>query len=211
MVANKNKALDVNGFVVNGKTVDIHITTHGSDWYWAAMSVFGLSMIVILGFGLMKRSSDRIFHYIFAAAAFVAMVEHYSMAANLGWVPIDVEWQRPYDHRVAGINRQIWWVRYCGWYVSLVNKSATVPRLISFSRFLIWPLLSLALLLGTAAPAVHVLWTCFLSSVMAIMAVVGAVVRTDYKWGKLQHQPISSRFLTGIFQDTTVSGSGRGF
>ena len=109
-----NRALDTNPFVVNGRTVDIHITTHGSDWYWAVMSTMGTTMLVILGTGLLRKPSERIFHYILAAAAFVAMIEHYSMAANLGWVPIDVEWQRS-SHLVAGVNRQIWWVRYVGW------------------------------------------------------------------------------------------------
>jgi len=158
-----NKALHTNPFVVNGRSVDIHITTHGSNWYWAVMSIMGTTMLVILGTSFLKSACNRIFHYLFAAIAFVAMVEHYSMAANLGWVPIDVEWRRS-NHLVSGVNRQIWWVRYCGW-------------------FIIWPLLSLATLLTSAVPCVMILWTCFISAVMAVMAVVGAVVRTEYKWG----------------------------
>jgi bacteriorhodopsin len=113
-----NEAILSNPFVVNGRTVDIHITTHGSDWYWAVMSVMGTTMLVIIGFSFLKPRTDRIFHYILATAALVAMIEHYSMAANLGWVPIDVEWKRPNNPLVAGVNRQIWWVRYCGWYAS---------------------------------------------------------------------------------------------
>lgn len=114
MVHANNDALNVNPFVVNGHRVDEHITVRGSDWYWAVMSTMGTTMLVILGLGLLRKPSHRIFHYILSLAAFVAMVEHYSMAANLGWVPIDVEWQRT-NHLVAGVNRQIWWVRYCGW------------------------------------------------------------------------------------------------
>jgi len=110
----RNEAPKVNPFVVNDRTVDIHITVRGSDWYYAVMSVMGVTMLAVLGAGFLRRSTDRIFHYLLAAAAFVAMIEHYSMASNLGWVPIDVEWKRS-DHRVAGVNRQIWWVRYCGW------------------------------------------------------------------------------------------------
>ncbi|KAB8221893.1 hypothetical protein BDV33DRAFT_201893 [Aspergillus novoparasiticus] len=158
-----NRATHVNPFVVNDQTVDIHITTRGSDWYWAVMSVMGFTMLMIMGVSFLRPPTQRIFHYILAAAAFVAMVEHYSMASNLGWVPIDVEWHRS-SHLNSGMSRQIWWVRYCGW-------------------FLIWPLLSLSVLLTCAAPTVHILWACFLSAVMAIMAVVGAVVRSDYKWG----------------------------
>jgi bacteriorhodopsin len=114
MPPNRNEALEFNPFVVNGRTVDIHITVHGSDWYYAVMSVMGTTMLLIIGAGLLRPRTNRIFHYILAAAAMVAMIEHYSMASNLGWVPIDVEWQRS-NRLVAGINRQIWWVRYCSW------------------------------------------------------------------------------------------------
>jgi bacteriorhodopsin len=110
-----NDATRVDKFVVNDKTVDIHITTDGSDWYWAVMSVMGTTMLIVIGLSFRKPRTDRIFHYLLAAVALVAMIEHYSMAANLGWVPIDVEWRRPANHLVSGVNRQIWWVRYIGW------------------------------------------------------------------------------------------------
>ncbi|RMZ87729.1 hypothetical protein DV736_g5037, partial [Chaetothyriales sp. CBS 134916] len=159
-----NRALHTNPFVVNNRTVDIHITTRGSDWYWAVMSIMGTTMLVILGTAFLRPARNRIFYYILAAIAFVAMIEHYSMAANLGWVPIDVEFRRPSIHIVAGRNRQIWWVRYCCWFV-------------------IWPLISLVIMLSVVAPVVHTLWLVFLTAVMAVMALVGAVVRSDYKWG----------------------------
>jgi bacteriorhodopsin len=111
-----NQALQVNPFIVNDRTVDIHITTHGSDWYWAVMSVMGTTLLAIIGLGLRRPRGHRIFYHILATVALVATIEYYSMASNLGWVPIDVEWQRP-SGLVAGVNRQIWWVRYCCWYV----------------------------------------------------------------------------------------------
>lgn len=109
-----NQATRVNPFVVNDRTVDIHITVRGSDWYWTVMSTMGFTMLVIMALGFLKPVSSRILFYILSAVAFVAMIEHYSMASNLGWVPIDVEWQRT-DELVFGISRQIWWVRYCCW------------------------------------------------------------------------------------------------
>lgn len=149
--------------MVNGRTVDIHITVHGSDWYYAVMSLMGTTMLIIIGLSLRRPRTHRVFHHILAAVAMVAMIEHYSMASNLGWVPIDVEWQRS-NPLVSGVNRQIWWVRYCGW-------------------FLIWPLLSLTLCLTAVMPLANTIWTCFLSAVMAVMALVGAMVRSDFKWG----------------------------
>ena len=109
-----NQAIRVNRFVVNDRFVDIHITVRGSDWYWAVMSIMGFTMLAIITLGFFKPANSRIFFYILSAVAFVAMIEHYSMASNLGWVPIDVQWQRN-SELVSGINRQIWWVRYCGW------------------------------------------------------------------------------------------------
>ena len=76
-----------------------------------------------------------------------------------------------------------------GGFVTVAGKSHLISgiQLQSYQfayRFLVWPLLSLAILITTAVPAVQIFWTCFLSCVMAIMAVVGAMVRSDYKWGK---------------------------
>ena len=110
-----NKATSVNPFVVNDRSVDIHITSHGSDWYWAVMSVMGVTMLGVLVHSHFKPRTARTLHYILTTVALAAMIEYYSMAANLGWVPIDVEWNRPNNPLVAGVNRQIWWVRYCGW------------------------------------------------------------------------------------------------
>lgn len=109
-----NAATRVNPFIVNDRTVAIHITVRGSDWYWTVVSIMGFTLIVILAAGHLRPASDRLFHYLFAAIALVSTIVHFSMASNLGWVPIDVEWNRN-SHLVAGRNRQIWWVRYIGW------------------------------------------------------------------------------------------------
>jgi hypothetical protein len=61
-----NEALHVNPFVVNNRTVDIHITTRGSDWYWAVTSIMGTTMLAILGTSFLKPASNRIFHYVLA-------------------------------------------------------------------------------------------------------------------------------------------------
>jgi hypothetical protein len=64
-----SEALHVNPFVVNNRTVDIHITTRGSDWYWAVTSIMGTTMLAILGTSFLEPASNRIFHYVLAAVA----------------------------------------------------------------------------------------------------------------------------------------------
>jgi len=157
-----NHALQINPFVVNGKAVDIHITTRGSDWVFAVMSIMGTVFLCILGASFMKPVKNRFFFYTLAIPAFIAMIVNFSIASNLGWTPIDVEWRRT-GSEVAGINRQIWYVRYIGW-------------------FLIWPILTVAILLTSVVPTLYILWTCFLTASMAVLATVGALVRSDYKW-----------------------------
>lgn len=100
--------------VVNDQHVDIHITPKGSDLYWAITSIMGCTMLAILMLGLRKPKNSRIFFYILSATTFVAMIEYYSMASKLGWAHIDVQRQRSSDF-ISGANRQVWWVRYCGW------------------------------------------------------------------------------------------------
>ena len=45
-----NKALDL-----NPPTADLHISVNGSDWLWAAFSVFGASLLIMIVLDFMVR------------------------------------------------------------------------------------------------------------------------------------------------------------
>lgn len=107
-----NMALAVNGDAY--KPVDIAITTHGSDWYWAVTAVMTCATFAFIGLAMTKPRTHRIFHYITAAITMVASIAYFSMASNLGWTPIDVEFRRA-DPVVHGRNREIFYVRYIDW------------------------------------------------------------------------------------------------
>jgi bacteriorhodopsin len=109
-----NHALNLNGFT-NTVTTNNHITTHGSDWYFAATAVMIVSALAFGGLSLTKPRSARIFHYIFAAISMVAAIAYFSMGSNLGWTAILVEFSRPGSHLVGGNMRQIFYVRYIDW------------------------------------------------------------------------------------------------
>jgi bacteriorhodopsin len=99
---------------ISGRTADIAITTHGSDWYWTVCAVMTVSTIAFLGLAFMKPRSHRIFHYITAGITLVAAIAYFSMASNLGFTPIQVEFARS-SPRVRGIYREIFYVRYIDW------------------------------------------------------------------------------------------------
>ena len=78
------------------------------------MAVMVMATIVFLGLGYMKPREKRIFHYITASITMVASIAYFSMASNIGWAPIRVEFVRS-DPKVAGMAREIFYVRYIDW------------------------------------------------------------------------------------------------
>ena len=100
--------------VFHGVAPEIHITTRGSDLYWAWTAIFGVSALAFLVIAFLKPPQKRLFAYILFGVTLVATLSNFTMASNLGWVPIGVEWHRE-NHRVAGDLRQIFYVRYIDW------------------------------------------------------------------------------------------------
>lgn len=76
-----------------------------------------VSTFAIWGLAFMKTRQQRLFHYITAGITLVAAIAYFTMASNLGWTPILVEFYRPGNLLVAGTERQIFYVRYIDWYV----------------------------------------------------------------------------------------------
>jgi bacteriorhodopsin len=105
-----NDALDVNPTV----GADIAITIHGSDWYWAVTAVMILSTIIFIGMSFTVPRRNRVFHYITASITMVASIAYFSMASNLGYTGILVEFTPHLD----GTFREIFYVRYIDWAIT---------------------------------------------------------------------------------------------
>ena len=68
-----------------------------------------------------------IFHYITAAICFVACIAYFTMASNLGYAAILVEFERS-DPVVAGLYREIFYVRYIDWVITTpVSSMISLP------------------------------------------------------------------------------------
>ncbi|QDS67723.1 hypothetical protein FKW77_005808 [Venturia effusa] len=158
-----NEALRINGNTVNGATADIAITTHGSNWYWAVTALMIVCTTAFLALGHMKPRQDRIFHYITAAITMVAAIAYFSMASNLGFTPIAVQYRRS-NPVVSGVYREIFYVRYIDWMITT-------------------PLLLMDLLLTAGMPWPTLIWVILVDWVMIVTGLVGALVVSSYKWG----------------------------
>lgn len=158
----RNDALNVNGFT-NTVTTDNHITTRGSDWYFAVTAVMAVSTAAFIGLSFTKPRHERLFHYITAAITLVASIAYFSMGSNLGWTAIQVEFQRS-DPKVSGLMRQVFYVRYLDWIVTT-------------------PLLLMDLLLTCGMPTPTIAYVILMDLIMVITGLVGALVKSAYKWG----------------------------
>lgn len=158
----RNDALDINGFS-NTVTTNNHITSRGSNWYFTVCALMSVSTLVFVGLSSRKPQSHRLFHYIAAAVALVAAIAYFSMGSNIGWTAIQVEFRRR-SPKVAGMMRQIFYVRYIDWFVTT-------------------PLLLLKLLLTCSMPTPTIVYTMLINEVMIVCGLVGALVKTSYKWG----------------------------
>lgn len=129
----------------------------------------------------MKPRTDRVFFYITAAINFTACIAYFTMGSNLGWTPIDVEWLRPVGSHLAGTNREVFYVRYIDWFVTT-------------------PLLLMDLLLTAGLPWPTIIWTIFLDEVMIITGLVGALVKSRYKWGAYLCSPRSEHCVNQLIR-----------
>lgn len=162
IVKRANNALSANGFV-NTVATNNHITVRGSDWYYAVTAVMAVSTVVFMGLSFRKPQQERLFHYITAAITMVAAIAYFSMGSNLGWTAIQVEFERS-NPKVAGNLRQIFYVRYIDWVITT-------------------PLLLLDLLLTCGLPTPTIIYTILIDEIMIVTGLVGALVKSSYKWG----------------------------
>ena len=82
-----------------------------------------VSTFVFFGLAYMKPRTHRVFHYLTGSITLVAAIAYFTMGANLGFTPIQVEFMRS-NPRVHGVNRSIFYVRYIDWYVEYSRMNA---------------------------------------------------------------------------------------
>jgi bacteriorhodopsin len=123
----------------------------------------GAATFAFMGLSFTKARNQRIFHYITAGITLIASIAYFCMGSNLGWTAIQVEFERS-DPKVAGNMRQIFYVRYIDWFL-------TTPLL----------LLDLLLTCGMSTPTI--LYVILMNEVMVVTGLVGALVKSSYKWG----------------------------
>ncbi|KAH9925709.1 heat shock protein 30 [Amylocystis lapponica] len=136
----------------------LHVSTHGSDWLWAAFSLLACFLLVTVGITFTRPRGARLFHQIAVIVLTTASIAYFSMASDLGATPVVTEFRG--DH----VTRQVWYVRYIQWFIN-------------------FPLLLLELLLATGLSLSDILTTLFMAVVLVVSGLVGSLIPSTYKWG----------------------------
>lgn len=81
------------------------------QWLWAVTALYLFFLLLVVGLTYTARSGEKIFHYLFTISLFVGSIAYFTMASDLGNVPI---------HTSTGDSgtRQIFYARYINWYTS---------------------------------------------------------------------------------------------
>lgn len=111
--------------------------------------------------GAVPGYGERIFHYLWALAAFIGLISYFTMASDLGNTPI-----RQYLHHGANPQqtRQVYYVRYIYWALA-------------------WPLIITANLLLSGVSWATIFFAIALQEIWVVSWLSGALVATSYKWG----------------------------
>lgn len=153
----RNNAVAVN---YRGAQDNIQINEAGSDWYWAVFSVMAASVIVFSVMAFMTPRKERIFHYFTIAIVATASIAYFTMASDLGSVPIITE----FSNYSSLPTRQVFYTRYIDWVITT-------------------PLLLIDLLLLAALPWSTIVFTIVMDEIMVLTGLFGAITPSSYKWG----------------------------
>lgn len=150
----------------NSEGADFHLTEHGSDWLWAAFSVFALSTLLSAGLSYTKPRAERLFYNITSVALLIMSVSYFTTAANLGWAPVHAE----FNHVTVANQatepgfRQVFYVRFIAWFLAFPLVILNYATLFSLD----WS---------------NVFFTIATQWMTVLGLLIGSVVQSTYKWG----------------------------
>ncbi|KZT03530.1 heat shock protein 30, partial [Laetiporus sulphureus 93-53] len=144
----------------NPPSADLHVSTNGTDWLWAAFCFFAFVLIIIVIITITRPRGARLFHEMAVVILAISTITYFSLASGLGNAPAPVEFRG----NGGEPTRQISYVRYIQWAINL-------------------PLLLLTLLLATGLPLSNIVITVFMGVIFVVMGLVGSLVHSTYKWG----------------------------
>ncbi|KAF5098637.1 hypothetical protein D0Z00_001980 [Geotrichum galactomycetum] len=150
----------------NSDGSDFHLTSHGSDWLWAAFSVFALFTLLSAGLSYTKPKAERLFYNITSLVLLIMSVSYFTTASNLGWTTIQAEFNHVAvtDQVTEPGFRQVFYVRFIGWFLAFPLVIINYATLFSLD----WS---------------NVFFTIAAQWMTVLGLLFGSLIHSTYKWG----------------------------
>lgn len=103
--------------------IKFHLTEEGSDWLWAAFSIFSLLTVIhCVWFIFASAKANSIRKFLLTVPLFTNAILAYSYftyASNLGYTSTEVEFHHIHASGGSPANlRQVFYVKYIGWFLA---------------------------------------------------------------------------------------------
>ncbi|CAK7909304.1 30 kDa heat shock protein [[Candida] anglica] len=165
--------------------VDIHITNHGSDWLWAAFSVFSVFTLVHSFIFAFSSSSNRVLKKALFVGPlitnFVMAIVYFTYASNLGNAGVPVEFHHVTTSKGLGV-RQMFYVKFIGYFLCwpfvLYSIEVATHTLDLSSKTSAGETIS-----GFISIISGLFIKVFATEVFVLGLLIGVLIESTYKWG----------------------------
>lgn len=202
-----NEVLQVNP---PSSKIDIHLTNHGSDWLWAAFSIFALFAIIhafIYGFTSSRKSALKktlLVVPLFTNA--ILAYTYFTYASNLGYTSTETEFKHVGTDE-ALYRRQVFYVKYIGWFlswpfnlfvISIATNTLTSSVVSSTGE-------SLTQLIGIIS---NLLAKLLATEIFVLGLLIGGLIHSTYKWGYFTFAVTAQLFAIAILSVNVIKSFG---
>lgn len=166
MFIRENSALDLNPI---SSDIDIHLTTHGSDWLWAVFSVFALLTVghtAYVGY-LFQKGNKKLVVALPLLASIIFSISYFTYAANLGWTSTPVEFNHVTTDEMEGL-RQIFYVKFVAWFCAF-------PLVLTMLEYSVGEI--------SVASLFSLLTKFLVMNIFVVNYLIGSLIKSTYKWG----------------------------
>lgn len=197
-----NQAVSINP---PASSVDIHLTAHGSDWLWAAFSIFAvLALLHTVIFAATPSSTKSLKKFLTLAPLFTNAIfayTYFTYASNLGWTSTPVQFHHVSTDEDLDV-RQIFYVKFIGWFlgwpfVLLATEVATSAFDAKYesSAELLTKLFNLVS--GLVAKVLTI-------EIFTLGLLIGALIQSSYKWGYFTFAVSGEIFVIALIANSVV-------
>ncbi|KAI3404920.1 hypothetical protein KGF56_002249 [Candida oxycetoniae] len=185
-----NQAVELNPPMAG---MDIHITEHGSDWLWAAFSLFAFFAVThCIAYAITSYKTNGLKKVLLAIPIFINVVmsvAYFTYASNLGYGMQVAEFKHVSTDQGL-YTRQIFYAKFIGWFLSW-------PFVLTLFGIITHTTLAddQADLIKRALEVISSIFVRFIATEVYVLGLlIGILIHSTYKWGYFTFAVVAQLF-----------------